>query len=223
MHRSHVSSHRSGSILPSFVALVTLSTGMACSSYLENTAPTPDTDPVSTPSTNPMLGSAGATGRAGSGSVPLVTEPTPPTEGGEPTPIAPPAGGGGNPSTGAAAVRDVCSALGAEDACGSCVCSACTSPLEDCADTPGCAEILACVRESGCSGNECYCGDAGLTECVLGGGGNGPCKAAVLAAPGGREPSLADPSGGPATDAALGVADCADDNDACGDVCDIEG
>jgi hypothetical protein len=214
-----------GSTLPRLFALAVLAACVACSSYLQDTSPAPDTDRDPIPPANPTPSSAGSGGRAGSGTGALVTEPTPPTEGQGSTPIAPPvSGGGGTPAaTGAAAVVDVCNALGANDACGNCVCSACTTELERCADTPGCAEILACVRESACAGNECYCGDARLTECVLGGGGNGPCRAAVLAAPGGKEPSLADPSGGPASDAALGVADCADDGDACGDVCDIEG
>jgi hypothetical protein len=113
---------------------------------------------------------------------------------------------------------DACSALGDGDACGSCVCAECRSELDACLGVPGCAEILACVRESGCSGRECYCGDASLTECVRG-DANGPCQEAVLAAPGGKAPSITDPSGGPASDAALNVSDCADQDDTCEDVC----
>lgn len=115
---------------------------------------------------------------------------------------------------------DACSVLGDADACGACVCSECRSELDACLAVPGCAEILACVRESGCTGRDCYCGDASLTECVRG-EANGPCQEAVLAAPGGRAPSVTDPSGGPASDAALSVSDCADEGDTCQDVCSL--
>ena len=81
-------------------------------------------------------------------------------------------------------------------------------------------DILACVRDNGCSGTDCFCGDAALPSCFSG-GGNGPCKNVVLAAPGGREPTLDNPSGGPASDAALEVGECADDDDGCADVCDV--
>jgi len=117
-------------------------------------------------------------------------------------------------------VGAACAELGTSDACGACVCSECGSELDTCANTPGCPEILACVRENGCSGTDCFCGDAALPRC-FNRGGDGPCKDAVLAAPGGREPTLDDPSGGPASDAALEVGECADDDDRCADVCDV--
>lgn len=123
-------------------------------------------------------------------------------------------------SVDAANVGAACAEVGTSDACGACVCSECGSELDTCADTPGCPEILACVRENGCSGTDCFCGDAALARC-FNGGGDGPCKDVVLAAPGGREPTLDDPSGGPASDAALEVGECADDDDRCADVCDV--
>ena len=43
----------------------------------------------------------------------------------------------------------------------------------------------------------------------------------ACAAPGGKAPTLEYPSGGPASDAALRVADCAADDDACEDVCGL--
>jgi hypothetical protein len=116
------------------------------------------------------------------------------------------------------AASQACDALGAVDACGACVCSACASELEACLGVPGCAEILVCVRESGCAGRACYCGEASLAECLRG-EADGPCKDIVLAAPGGKAPTLEDGSGGPASDAALGVSDCAEEQDVCGAAC----
>jgi hypothetical protein len=116
------------------------------------------------------------------------------------------------------AASQACEALGAVDACGACVCSACASELEACLGVPGCAEILVCVRESGCAGRACYCGEASLAECLRG-EADGPCKDTVLAAPGGKAPSLEDGSGGPASDAALGVSDCTEEQDVCGEAC----
>jgi hypothetical protein len=116
------------------------------------------------------------------------------------------------------AASQACDALGAVDACGACVCSACATELEACLGVPGCAEILICVRESGCAGRACYCGEASLAECIRG-EADGPCKDIVLAAPGGKAPSLEDGSGGPASDAALGVSDCAEEEDVCGAEC----
>lgn len=113
-----------------------------------------------------------------------------------------------------------CAQVDTSDACGACVCRECGAELETCANTAGCPAILACVRESGCSGRACFCGDASLARC-FDGEGDGPCRDVVLAAPGGREPSLEDPSGGPASDAALEVGECADDDDGCSDVCDV--
>lgn len=115
-------------------------------------------------------------------------------------------------------VSDACDVLGSVDPCGACVCSECPNELAACLGVPGCAEILLCVGESGCSGRECYCGAAGLTECI-GGAADGPCKDVVLAAPGGKAPSLADASGGPASDAALRVSGCAEAAGSCRDAC----
>jgi hypothetical protein len=168
-------------------------------------------------------GAAPPAGMAGAGVLPPVPTPQAPSEGQGAAPLLPPTSGGTTPaSTTATLVGDVCAALGSDDACGNCVCGACANELEVCAATPGCAEILTCVRESGCTGNECYCGDTRLTQCAAG-GGNGPCKAAVLAAPGGKEPTLLNPSGGPASDAALAIANCAEEDNSCADVCDVGG
>jgi hypothetical protein len=123
-------------------------------------------------------------------------------------------------SVDATGVGAACAQVDTSDACGACVCRECGAELDTCANTPGCPQILACVRENGCSGTDCFCGDASLPRC-FDGEGDGPCKDAVLAAPGGREPSLDDPSGGPASDAALEVGECADDDDGCSDVCDV--
>lgn len=113
-------------------------------------------------------------------------------------------------------VADSCAAPA--DTCTACLCSECAGELGVCATTPGCLEILACVRDSGCSGQDCYCGTAILPAC-FGGAGNGPCKAVLLAAPGGREPTFDNPSGGPASDAALSIADCAEEGDQCTSEC----
>jgi hypothetical protein len=137
-----------------------------------------------------------------------------------PTPLNPPGEDTTPASSEGSAFSDACAVQSGSDACATCVCNECASELADCSGTPGCAEILACVRENGCSGSDCYCGDARLTECFRG-EGNGPCRDVVLAAPGGREPTVSDPSGGPASDAALEVADCADADNRCADVCDL--
>jgi hypothetical protein len=200
---------------------------VSCSSYLEDASSPPDTASDTTPQTvrppaNPPSSPA-LPGMGGTGALPPVAAPPSSSEGQGAAPLLPPASGGTLPtSTSATLVGDVCSALGSDDACGNCVCGACASELEICAETPGCAEILTCVRESGCAGSECYCGDERLTQCAAG-GGNGPCKAAVLAAPGGKEPTLLNPSGGPASDAALAIANCAEEDNSCADVCDVDG
>jgi hypothetical protein len=133
-----------------------------------------------------------------------------------PTSIAD-ASAGGPPTTPAPSVNESCGALAA-DACAACLCEVCRQVLDACAGTPGCPEILACVQESACSGSDCFCGDASLPACVAG-RANGPCKEAVLAAPAGRQPTLTNPSGGPASDAALGVAQCAEDDVRCREAC----
>ncbi|MEO8185296.1 MAG: hypothetical protein ABI895_41340 [Deltaproteobacteria bacterium] len=79
--------------------------------------------------------------------------------------------------------------------------AACGSSLDDCSATPGCNEILACAARTACSGAACYCADA---RCET----DGPCRAAIEAAPGARVPDTANPSPGPAADAAGGVGAC---------------
>ena len=98
-------------------------------------------------------------------------------------------------------------------------CTRCAEELETCSTVEGCVEILACVRTSGCSGRDCYCGEASLTEC-LAGQAQGPCVEVVLRAPGASPPTLQSRSAGPASDAALQVADCAQARNACRDVCE---
>lgn len=116
-------------------------------------------------------------------------------------------------------VQSACFAVAGDGPCENCVCEACVVQLDECAATAGCPEILECVLESGCTGLDCYCGDDTLPAC-LGGQGNGPCRSAVLDAPGGRQPDALNPSGGPASDAALAVSECSADVDTCGDVCE---
>lgn len=77
----------------------------------------------------------------------------------------------------------------------------CGAPLERCSSTPGCNEILMCAASSACAGRECYCsGDGCATD--------GPCRAVIEAAPGARLPDAANPSLGPAPDAASAVGVC---------------
>lgn len=125
------------------------------------------------------------------------------------------AGPAGEPNS---ELQAVCAAAAGSGACEKCVCESCQAPLETCADTAGCLVILECVQSNGCSGLDCWCGDVPIANCVLG-EGNGPCRDEVLAAPGGKAPTLADPSGGPAADAAAAVGDCSSDPKTCGDAC----
>ncbi len=78
---------------------------------------------------------------------------------------------------------------------------ACGAAFDLCAETTGCDQILACAARNTCSGMGCYCLDA---ECQT----PGPCRAVIEMAPGARAPDEADPSLGPAADAATGVGDC---------------
>ena len=64
--------------------------------------------------------------------------------------------------------------------CRDCMCTSCTTAVNDCFDSgnatrdANCAEIVACGLESGCRGSECWCGfdtDPDGT-CLV---GNGPC------------------------------------------------
>jgi hypothetical protein len=95
----------------------------------------------------------------------------------------------------------------AEDACARCLCDECPTETEACQRTAGCAEIAACVVETACAGAACFCGDADALRC-LSGESNGPCKDVILNAPGGRTPSLDNPSAGPASDAAVALSSC---------------
>jgi hypothetical protein len=95
----------------------------------------------------------------------------------------------------------------AEDACARCLCDECPTEAEACQRTAGCAEIAACVVETACAGAACFCGDADALRC-LSGEANGPCKDVILNAPGGRAPSLDNPSAGPASDAAVALSSC---------------
>src|SRR5690349_15985063 len=95
----------------------------------------------------------------------------------------------------------------ATDDCGHCVCSECATAAEECERRQGCAAIAACVLEAGCEGAACFCGSASALRC-LAGEANGPCKDVILSAPGGRSPTLDDPSGGPAADAAVALGAC---------------
>ena len=213
--------HRRGSVrvvgvMSGLLSVVWLGSTVACGGAGEEEPPAPS------PSAPPASTSSGGSVSTPQQDPPPATPSTPVNTEGSPdpssTPVVPdetqPAAVDGS------ATIDACSALGSGDACGTCVCTECRSELDACLGVPGCAEILACVRECGCSGRECYCGDASLTECVRG-EANGPCQEVVLAAPGGKAPSITDPSGGPASDAALNVSDCADEDDTCQDVCSL--
>lgn len=168
-------------------------------------------------------GSTGAAGAAGSSGasrdgVPLVPM-APPSSGSSGGASANPpdgaaggvAGAAGNagaaPSSGAAGEpgQALCNA---GDACGDCMCDACEEPLAACAATPGCLEIIACARNSGCSGFACYCGSIDLITCAVTDLADGPCIAVMMAAPGSHPPSVSVPNAGPASEAALSVANC---------------
>lgn len=106
----------------------------------------------------------------------------------------------------------------ASDTCGECLCTSCTQKLQTCEGTPGCEDIASCVIASGCSSVACYCGTHELVEC-LGGQSDGPCKDAILNAPGGHAPTASDISAGPAADAALAVGLCATSGGVCAASC----
>jgi hypothetical protein len=80
------------------------------------------------------------------------------------------------------------------DACVQCGCNECTSQLKACYDATDvaaggpamgtsratlCRAVVECGRESGCTGQACYCGTASTISCGLGGGANGPCKTQI--------------------------------------------
>jgi hypothetical protein len=79
--------------------------------------------------------------------------------------------------------------------------AACGSSIDVCSATPGCNEILACAARAACTGTDCYCSDA---RCQV----EGPCRAVIAAAPGARVPDAANPSPGPAAEAAGRVGAC---------------
>ena len=134
--------------------------------------------------------------------------------------------GAGGTSGGAACREEVsdaewaanCLACAGEDACATCLCTSCEQATRECDATEGCREIAACVQSAGCMGIDCYCGTDTPADCANG-AGKGPCKDTILAAPGGKAPTLADPSGGPASDAVAQVALCMQNPDTCGSVC----
>jgi hypothetical protein len=105
-----------------------------------------------------------------------------------------------------------------DDACGVCLCGACREQFDACEGTQGCLEIVACARLNQCSGVDCYCGTAGAIACGTT-GGNGPCFAVTRATPGFREPTLLNPSAGPASDAALAFGSCVAQNTLCDQAC----
>jgi hypothetical protein len=111
-----------------------------------------------------------------------------------------------------------CLACASGEACAICLCTNCAQAIRDCEATEGCKQIAACVQSSGCQGVDCYCGTDTLPMCTSG-GGNGPCKDIILGAPGGKAPTVADLSGGPASDAVAQVALCMQDQSKCGATC----
>jgi hypothetical protein len=120
----------------------------------------------------------------------------------------PNAGAGGAPPGAAGAANPGQALCNAGDACSDCLCDECEEPLADCTGTPGCLEIIACSRNSGCFGFECYCGSVDPVICATTDLADGPCIGIMLAAPGAHPPSVSEPNAGPASAAALGVANC---------------
>lgn len=124
------------------------------------------------------------------------------------------AGGAGGPS---GQFEQDCLARAA-DACEQCLCSSCTDQLQACAATEGCPELAVCIRDSHCQGIACYCGTFDAIACANG-QANGPCKSAILDAPGGRLPTLISPSAGPASDAAVAISLCEQSGAPCAPAC----
>jgi hypothetical protein len=161
----------------------------------------PDTStPASSEVMNDLPLSAGSSGASGSSSGERSAPPGAPGAA-----ASDPAADGGTPVD-PAAPASLCSSGG--DACGSCLCDACAAEVASCTATPGCFEIVACARLNGCVGFACFCGSVDLIACATIGGANGPCVDATLGAPGSHLPSLASPSAGPASEAALAIANC---------------
>ncbi len=140
------------------------------------------------------------------------------------------AGGGGVSTTGGAGAcegedptltfEENCLLCAAAD-CERCLCTNCVEELQTCAETSGCPEIAACIQASECTGIDCYCGTFDALACA-GGQSDGPCKSAILAAPGSREPSLVDPSAGPASDAAIAISTCTQPGASCAESCSAD-
>ncbi len=154
-------------------------------------------------------------GTGGGGEVPPASGGSSSASGGATMSVEPPA------SAGAPSFQQAC-AQAAQTECERCLCDKCSPELERCDGASGCAEILACVRDTKCVGAECYCGTYAPTSC-LAGKSNGPCKATFLAAPGSREPTFTNPSAGPASDAALAINDCVSADDNCTAACPAGG
>ena len=105
-----------------------------------------------------------------------------------------------------ASFEERCLGAAAND-CEECACTHCSVQLQTSAETSGCPEITACIRTSGCTGVDCYCGTFDAAACASG-QADGPCRSAMLNAPGGKMPTLLSPSAGPAADAAVAIDGC---------------
>jgi hypothetical protein len=126
-------------------------------------------------------------------------------------------GGAGSAAGASGDFEQDCLAVAA-DSCEQCLCSSCTDQLRACADTEGCPELAVCIRDNHCKGIACYCGTFDPVACANG-EANGPCKSAILDAPGGRVPTLLSPSAGPASDAAVAISHCQQSGQPCAQAC----
>jgi hypothetical protein len=127
------------------------------------------------------------------------------------------AGDGGSAAGASGEFEQECLARAA-DACEQCLCSSCTDQVQACAATQGCPELVVCIRANNCEGIACYCGTFDPIACANG-EANGPCKAAILEAPGARVPTLISPSAGPASDAAVAISHCQQSGQPCASTC----
>jgi len=127
------------------------------------------------------------------------------------------AGAAGAAAGPAAEFEQACLAQAASP-CEQCLCSSCTEQLQACAVTDGCPALVVCIRDNHCEGIDCYCGSFDAVACVNG-EADGPCKAAILDAPGGRVPTLLSPSAGPASDAAVAISRCEQSGQPCAEAC----
>ena len=182
---------------------------------------------------SPRDGSGGTSTMAGSGDSPIAgTSTAGGGSAGGPSGGGASGGSGGSADTtsGAADTGGAGSAAGASgefeqgclaraaDACEQCLCTSCTDQLQACAATEGCPELVVCIRDNHCQGAACYCGTFDPVACANG-QANGPCKAAILDAPGGRVPTLISPSAGPASDAAVAISHCEQSGQPCAQAC----